>query len=168
MIRAIQASAPDLRLIYLIRNPLERAWSSALMALGRAEMTIDEASDQWFIDHFRSAGSRRRGDYERAIRAWRSVFGPDALLVLRCDDIAAAPETLLTACFAHIGVDPVPPSDLATWGLRERVFAGPGESLRPSLRPVLADLYAKRIDSLATYLGWDLSAWQTSCTHHPG
>lgn len=159
VIRQIHACAPTLRLIYLIRNPLERAWSSALMALHRAEMTTEEASDQWFIDHFRSAGSRRRGDYERAIRTWRAVFGAEALLILRYEAIAAAPQELLAACFSHIGVEPVPPSDLATWRLRERVFPGPGEPIRPSLRPILADLYAKRIESLAAYLGWDLSAW---------
>jgi len=65
---------PHLRLIYLIRNPIERAWSSARMALGRAEMQQEEASDQWFIDHFKSKGSLARGDYETCIRQWRNVY----------------------------------------------------------------------------------------------
>jgi len=160
IIGEICEAAPELRLLYLIRNPLQRAWSSALMALGRAEMTPDEASDQWFIDHFRSAGSLDRGDYEGAIRRWRAAFGAEALLVLRYEDIAEAPERLLATCFAHIGVEPVPPAALASWSLRERVFSGPGEPIRPSLRPVLAELYAPRIASLARYLGWDLSAWK--------
>jgi hypothetical protein len=71
IIREIHQQAPRLRLIYLIRNPIERAWSAALMALQRAEMTIDEASDAWFSDHFHSAGSRQRGDYETCLRTWR-------------------------------------------------------------------------------------------------
>ena len=57
LIAEVFCELPDVRLIYLIRNPIERAWSSAKMAVMRAEMRVDEASDQWFIDHFRSAGS---------------------------------------------------------------------------------------------------------------
>src|SRR5262245_8764381 len=34
----IAATFPDLRLIYILRNPIDRAWSSALMALQRSEM----------------------------------------------------------------------------------------------------------------------------------
>ena len=33
--------APHLRLFIVLRNPIERAWSSALMALRRAELDID-------------------------------------------------------------------------------------------------------------------------------
>ena len=77
VIRAIRTALPEIRLVYLIRNPMDRAWSSALMALNRAELTIDEASDQWFVDHFRSRGSLRRGDYETCLRNWRSVYSAD-------------------------------------------------------------------------------------------
>src|SRR5665647_1032714 len=66
-IQQIHALLPELRLIYLVRDPIERAWSSAKMALGRAEMTLDEASDQWFMDHFSSMGSLARGNYETCI-----------------------------------------------------------------------------------------------------
>jgi hypothetical protein len=60
-IREIAALLPSLRVFYSLRNPMARAWSSALMVLERAEMTIDDASHPWFLDHFKSAGSRRRG-----------------------------------------------------------------------------------------------------------
>ena len=72
-IREIHALNPALRVIYILRNPIDRAWSSARMALERAEMTLAEASDQWFVDHFLSQGSLRRGDYESCIRHWRQV-----------------------------------------------------------------------------------------------
>jgi hypothetical protein len=62
--RQVHARFPDARLIYLIRNPIERAWSSALMALRGAEFAFDEASDAWFIDHFHSRGSLSRGNDE--------------------------------------------------------------------------------------------------------
>jgi hypothetical protein len=48
---------PNVHVFYSVRNSIARAWSSALMALERAEMTIDDASHLWFLDHFKSARS---------------------------------------------------------------------------------------------------------------
>ena len=78
-IAAVKAAAPSLKLFYSMRNPIARAWSSAMMALGRAELMVDEVSDQWFIDHFESRGSRMKGAYLECIRNWLSVF-PEARL----------------------------------------------------------------------------------------
>ena len=159
IIQEIYSQAPRLRLIYLIRNPMDRAWSSALMALQRAEMTIDEASDQWFIDHFRSAGSMKRGDYQSCLQAWRTVFPIEQLLVLRFEQIKAEPELLLNRCFQHLGVASQTPEQLQQQGCRRVVFAGPGYHLRPTLKPVLRALYQERIERLANYLGIDLGLW---------
>jgi hypothetical protein len=163
-IEQIRALYPGLRLIYLIRNPIERAWSSALMALGRAEMQIDEASDQWFIDHFQSRGSLGRGDYEVCIRNWRSVYPDGQLLILLYESIAREPLVLLQRVADHLRIDPAfylaSPAD----ELRRRVFAGSGHPLRPSLRPVLEEIYREKILSLQHYLGlrfeWDTRSGQ--------
>lgn len=155
----IYQHTPDLRLIYLIRNPLERAWSSALMALGRAEMMLDEASDGWFIDHFRSAGSLKRGDYQYCLQNWRTVFPNEQLLVLRFEHIITEPEALLNRCFQHLGVEQQDPIQLRQRGCREQVFAGPGYPLRPTLKPILQSLYRRKIEQLASYLDTDLNSW---------
>ena len=84
-IREISSLLPDLRVFYSQRNPIARAWSSALMALERAEMKIDEASHQWFLDHFKSAGSRRREDYLSCIKTWQSII-PDEFLTIMFDE----------------------------------------------------------------------------------
>jgi hypothetical protein len=155
-IAMIHSQFPNLRLLYMIRNPIERAWSSALMALKRAEMELDEASDQWFIDHFNSRGSRARGDYESCIRNWRSVFPDAQLSVERYEAIAREPRRLLQRISVHLGVDSgfyatVPDSEL-----RRRIFEGSGHALRPSLRPELERLYRAKIRSLSAYLGAEL------------
>ncbi len=158
-IRRIYARVPGLRLIYLIRNPVDRAWSSALMALERSELTIEEASDQWFIDHFRSTGSRRRGDYAACLRTWRKVYPPEQLLVLRFEQLQEAPEQLLNRCFDHLDVKIQPPAVLRENGCRERSFAGRGFVLRPSLVPVLLELYQDPIRQLSELLEVDLDLW---------
>lgn len=42
-IRAIRDRCPDIRIFITLRNPVERAWSAALMTLARSEMTLAEA-----------------------------------------------------------------------------------------------------------------------------
>lgn len=149
----------DLRLIYFIRDPRARAWSAARMSLKRAEMTHQEASDQWFIDHFNSQGSRSRGDYEACIRNWRHFFEERQLLIVRYEDLCANPVCVANKCLSHIGVadkffskndDPV---------LRVLQHAGDRVELRPSLKEVLNKIYRDQIISLQEYLGQDFSGW---------
>lgn len=155
-IRECHANFPDLRLIYLLRNPIDRAWSSAKMALGRAEMSIHEASDQWFIDHFKSRGSQLRGDYETCIRNWLSCYRPEQLLVCFFEELVRTPEVFLKKCFQHIGVS----TDSYDWSMdfKEPVHRGMPGGIPPNLRIVLEEIYRPKIESLQEYLGMKLES----------
>ncbi len=150
-IAQIYKSFPHLRLIYLIRDPAERAWSSARMALGRAEMTLEEASDQWFIDHFLSKGSLSRGDYETCIRNWRGAFPSERLLILSFDLIKKDPVLAANKVLCHVGLEPYfEPSDAEQ--LSKKVFEGDGQAIRPSLLPTLEKLYRGKMTSFGAFL----------------
>jgi len=158
-VREIRELNDALRVLYVIRNPLERAWSSALMALERADMTAADATDQWFIDHFRSQGSLRRGDYEACLRTWHAVFPREQLLVLRYDTLAANPLGFVQSACRHLGVDADFHARTRPAILGERVFAGSGTPVRASLLPVLHELYDEKTRQLGRYLGIDLAPW---------
>jgi hypothetical protein len=164
VVAELQAAFPAARLIYLIRNPIERAWSSALMALPRAEMSFEEASDTWFIDHFNAAGSVRRGDYEACLRTWHRFYDREAILVLTFDEILADPRGVLRRCLTHIGADPAPCDGWSDQELRAPYNIGPGHAIRPTLRRYLEEMYHPKIESLAGYLGRDLSVWTAERT----
>ena len=158
-IEKIHSSFPDLRLVYLIRNPIERAWSSARMALGRSEMSHSEASDQWFIDHFKSQGSLARGDYEACIRRWRSVVPLNRVHIVKYESIQADPVGVANSCLTHLGLGMYfSPADRCQ--LEQLVSEGDGIELRPSLRNVLSSMYTHQIESLSQYLVEDLSGWR--------
>jgi hypothetical protein len=158
-IHGIRAVAPELRLFYSIRNPIARAWSAALMAVQRAEMTIDEASDIFFIDHFKSAGSCGRGDYLGCLRRWCAVFPNGELQVVVYDDIVTRPATVLMRLAEHIGVHPGFFAKLGTVRMSERIFAGPGADIRPRLLDFLRSLYRRQLETLGAELGRDFTAW---------
>jgi hypothetical protein len=155
-IRRVHRHYPAIKILFILRNPIERAWSSALMAMQRAELELDEVSDQWFVDHFNSRGSRARGAYEATLRRWRDVFGEGAVSVLMYDDIKTRPFEVMAGVCEFLQL-PLPAAKLEK--ANERVFAGPGFTIRPGLIPILTDLYRNDIHSLSDYLNKDLSHW---------
>ena len=144
VIHSIYQALPQLKLVYLIRDPIDRAWSAAKMALYRAEMTHEEASDQWFIDHFMSKGSRTRGDYETCLRRWLSVFPSDQLLVMHRDVIVRNPVQAANTILRFLGAASVF-GEVEVSQLSRKVFEGDGQPIRPSLLPVLQDIYRNQI-----------------------
>jgi len=157
-ISEIYSRMPYLRLIYLIRNPIDRAWSSAKMDLIREGMSIEETPDQWFIDHFQSDGSIARGDYEANIRRWHSFFPAGQLLIIRYEAICNNPIAAANMCLNHIGIDDLF-TDKDRERLMQRVFEGSSALLRPSLHPTLMEIYQNRIISLGNYLNEDITSW---------
>ena len=158
-IREIAALLPNLRILYSLRNPIARAWSSALMALERAEMTIDDASHLWFVDHFKSAGSRGRGDYLACIKRWRTVFSDEQFLKIIFDDIINDPGAVLVRLCGHLGVDTSWVDEVPFAELAMPVFSGPGYDLPEPLLAFLRVLYKPMINPLSELLGRDLSPW---------
>ncbi len=159
VIRRVHAHFPSIPLIYLIRNPLERAWSAARMALLRAEMCYPEASDQWFVDHFRSTGSLLRGDYAKCLENWFSLYPRERFLIARYEDVFREPVVFANRVLAHIGLG-VFFTEADREALSRPVFEGVEYTLRPALLDVLLELYSDRIDALGRLLGEDFSAWK--------
>jgi len=158
-IRTIRELIPEVRLIYIMRNPLARAWSHARMALSRAAMTMDEASDQWFIDHFNCKASRTRGDYLACLKNWTAVFPAENLQLILFDEILADPRRVLARVAQHLAVDAAPFDAIAADELQEAVFAGRESKVRPALISYLQDMYRPAIGELEGHLGRDLRGW---------
>jgi hypothetical protein len=156
-IRECHANFSDLKLIYLLRNPIERAWSMAKMDLEKAGIMFNKASSQWFIDHFNWQGSLMRGNYETCLRNWLECYPQEQLLVGFFEELLEKPEVLLKKCFRHIEVR----EDLFDWNvnLKEPVRRGTQADIPPNLRPVLEEIYQPKIEALQDYLGVNLSPW---------
>lgn len=159
---------PDLRLIYTLRNPKERAWSAAKMDAMRAGMQVIDVPDDWFLSHFRSKDSQARGDYETCIRNWLRFYKKEQLLILRFEEILEDPTSYLRKCFNHLGVETIyAPEDLGTAALdsshevdlRKKIREGSPEAIPLSLRIALRELYDMKIRSLSEYIGQDLRDW---------
>ncbi|MGR8933317.1 MAG: sulfotransferase domain-containing protein [Gammaproteobacteria bacterium] len=162
-IKEVHHLNPNLKILFILRNPIERAWSMALMQLRaspkRKDKPIDKIPDSWFIKNFLSEGSLARGDYLKTILNWTEIFGEDNILILRYDDIKKDPRDFLYRVCAHIGVNSNYARTLDNSIILQRVHEGSGHALRRSLLPTLLTIYEPRIVALGEHLKWDLSGW---------
>jgi len=101
----IRAIMPRVRLIFLMRDPVERAWSQAVMDLvvrrGRA---LHEVSESELFAFLESERSLSRGLYCGILDNWLSAFPSEQLYVGFFEDIRERPRELISELFAHLGV----------------------------------------------------------------
>lgn len=167
IIRKIFDCCPQIKIFMSLRNPLERAWSSALMELERVEKRISETTDEWFLDNFYSADSRARGQYVSCINRWYSIFPSEQLLIIFLEDIAIRPAYVLSKLATHIGIDTLyferlNTSDLAKVivpCIREGIESPNPPPIRDSLLTSLISLYREEIMLLEKLLNRNLSHW---------
>ena len=102
---AIHAAAPDAKLIYLVRDPIERAVSDYVhhVALGHEQRSLDEAlRDYTDPQNFYVTSSR----YAFQIGRYLEHFPASSLLILDQADLLKKRAETMREVFAFIGVDP--------------------------------------------------------------
>lgn len=152
IIGGIHRLNPALRLIYIVRDPAARAWSAALMEMGREKRSFNDTPDEWFLAQFHSEASRQRGDYKTCLENWLGSFPEEQLLLLRYEDIAARPREALRKCARHLRADPEFYGSVPMEELQARVFAGPRYEIRPALKMALENLYCGASETLEEFL----------------
>jgi hypothetical protein len=107
--RAIKRVSPDAKILVILRDPVERAYSHYWHAVGNGRETRDfaDAVQDELAGH-RPEGTEpyvRRGFYCEALRRYLDLFG-DSVLVLFLEDLSREPATTLHGVFRFLGVDP--------------------------------------------------------------
>lgn len=101
---------PDLKVIMLIRHPLERAWSHAKKDLVR-EAKGNKACAEDFVAFCGSEEQLRRADYTGILQRWVKFLKPGHFLVAPAERIESEPDQLLTDVLSFIGAKvTLPPS----------------------------------------------------------
>jgi len=103
-IRFIRRVMPDVKLIFIARDPVDRSWSEAYMNLVvKAGRQISAVSDEAFIEYLTSSDCQRRSDYVQILDSWHSVFPPSQLFLGTLDEIRCDPREFLTRLFRFLG-----------------------------------------------------------------
>lgn len=192
VLRQVAECLPGVRLIYLLREPRARAWSSAVSSYGelvtgtrgsgsrrqaqvwevpggREAASFDPAAEEWLRARLTGPVILSHSDYAGIVQRWQRHFPEEALLLATTDDIAAEPRRLLRRVFEHIGVAPafadrLPDEDLTAWVNPHR----PAPRVPAGLQAVLDETYLPLVEPLERLTGWDLSRWRERPAEYAG
>ncbi|MBL4917363.1 sulfotransferase [Szabonella alba] len=141
-LRGMAGMAPDVRFLYLLRDPVSRLWSQVRMMAARAARAMDSVPDLAFamLDDVlagRRKGALERGDYAATLERLRAVAAPGRRLVLFQEELLSLPGLSRLCDWLDIRSAP---ADFGT-----RVLAGPElampEAQRARARSILRPQY---------------------------
>jgi hypothetical protein len=110
-VERIHATCPEVRLIALLRDPIDRCVSQL-----RRMKKISHGKEETFDEFIERVAAKRGGidkiplvlasDYGRILRRYYEAFPKDQIRVFFTADLDRDPATLYRQVFEHIGVDP--------------------------------------------------------------
>lgn len=166
--RRIRADLPRVRLVFILRDPVERAWSNYLWSRrnGVESETFERALELEEERERTVAPAQRfsrphayfsRGLYADLLRPWLDLFPRERILCLRCEDIARQPRVLAERLHRTLGL-PVRVQDADGLGV-VNPSEPDAEAFAPGTRSALRARYAEPNRRLAELLGPEFEIW---------
>lgn len=115
----IQRHVPDAKLIVMLRNPVERAYSSFVYLVAEGYETLDferalEEEERRILDHWAPMFHYvRRGRYLAQVRRYLEVFGANQVGIFLYEDFARDPGDVVRDIFRFLGVQHTYTPDLS-------------------------------------------------------
>jgi len=155
---------PDVRLIFILRNPVDRAFSQYqdhVNWMGREHRSLEEAiADEiaiietlddltlaerefWMTQY----GYLLRGMYVYFLEKWMRRFPAEQMLILKSEDFYAHPQKTLKQVFEFLGLPDHPLPEY------HRYTAGSYSQIPDRLRQTLADFFRPHNQKLEEFLG---------------
>lgn len=102
--KRIQRMNPDIKLIFIMRDPVDRSWSAVNNAFkkGRVSRSLTEAAVEWA----RREGPMARSSYPETIRRLEGIFPRAQLHYCFFDDLAQRPADFVAAVLSFLDVEP--------------------------------------------------------------
>jgi hypothetical protein len=101
----VKSMLPDIKIVYLMRNPVERAWSHAKMLLpSLLDKPYVHITDVEFINYLSHPAPQLRGNYPRTIKIWERIFGRQQLFLGFFDEVVNCPRDLYIRLLNYLDV----------------------------------------------------------------
>lgn len=163
---------PACRLIVLLRNPIERAYSHhnherALgfedldfeQAIAREAERLDGEEERLLSDPgYRSFSHQHhsylaRGRYAEQLKRWFDHVDRARILILSAEELFEQPRATVAAAQRFLGLEPLPPADLTARNARS--YTALGEDTRRRLRSELQPHNRRLYELVGRDFGWD-------------
>lgn len=152
------AAFPELRLVYLVRNPIERLWSHAQMEerlTGRpaTERVLEMATDD--------GRPHDHGDYLAVLDRWSLRFGEERMWLGFMEDVSHHPRRVLDEVTDHLGA----PRHKRYPRAGHSVHKGGQDTIPGTVATALAEALQDDIVAQANRLGGHARWWRATAEH---
>jgi hypothetical protein len=150
--------APDAKLVFLVRHPVDRFWSQCKMKYGWKGLPHGEAAAMRLFD---TDNGRPRGEYSKALLRFGRVFGPDRILMVFHEGIVHHPVAVMQAIHEFLGLPPGPldPSQLQ----QPRNKSAIDEPMPLGLKARVTAAYRSEMQAMADVFGGYATGWLEGC-----
>ncbi len=153
---------PQARIVFLMRNPVERAWSHARMLVPKLlAKPLEAVSEDEFAAYLAHPAAQLRGRYIRTLDTWGAHFAPENMLTGFFEEIRGEPERLLQKIYRFLELD-ASPSNLPA-DIRRPVNVGNArvsKAIPPHIHALLRDLYKDDIVALSERIDGVADSWR--------
>lgn len=146
-VRYAREQLGDIKIIVIIRHPLDRELSQLRMAAARAARTLGkeaETEEEWMRIFNSMVAKRRRGSYSSGIPLWQSAFSEKNFLALPFGDVRETPLTLMKRVEDFL--------EIPNFGLYRRLSKPRHTTKKAAIPQAVIDRAAERIAAEATFL----------------
>ncbi|MFT5106182.1 MAG: hypothetical protein ACI8XO_000467 [Verrucomicrobiales bacterium] len=164
VIAKVRSWMPAVKLLFIMRDPVERAWSHARKDFdkywAKDGVTLEEATLDDLKPFFSSLDVAKRGDYLACLTAWLEYFPQEQIWTGFMEDVAGGSEaSVLRSVFEFLGVDPAIGIDEQE--AKKVVNPRPSVPKPDGLVPYLQDLLYGQNEGLAALLDREIP-WSQS------
>ncbi|MDJ0742800.1 MAG: sulfotransferase [Xenococcaceae cyanobacterium MO_167.B27] len=149
---------PNAKIIFMMRNPIQRAWSHSVKKLVRDRgKKIESVTEAEFINHFENSKSQLKSNYLRTIKIWKKYYPEEQFMTIFYEEVTDSPQELLIRIFDFIEVS-VCDKCLKKAFKKTKTSANPGY-IPSNLANHLAHIYYEQIEQLDKNFGGYTSTW---------
>jgi hypothetical protein len=106
VVARIHALMPRARIIYLLRNPIDRAWSQAAMYFHKdRRASLDMLGDDEINAFLERSVISQNADYVKNLQVWERFYSPSQIFVGFYEQLVRDPRALLRDIYQFLGVD---------------------------------------------------------------
>ena len=157
-VKLISELFPSLKILLLIRNPIDRAWSQIKMQNGLKRKNIYDMQEIDMYKHF--SYYAKFGLCYASLAVWRKYYKEEQIKILFFEDIKEQPENMLKSVFGFLGIKTE--IDYSQFPVREYFVKGTDEPIPTHIRTFLVGIYEPEIRALVAEFGDKIKHWNVS------
>ena len=152
----IKAINPDMKIIFMVRNPIERAWSAVRYNFNKGISKTNLASEEEIIAALKAPSMIRHGDYERTLDTYLKFFDSSQVLVCFYEAIRFDPVGLMSGIFSGLGVTPSKTDSITN---DVRINASPARNIPSRVKDYLIETNTPLMDRFKHRFGSYANLW---------